>query len=215
MNVGHLKGKIVVDLIEETKPQVMVELGGYVGYSTVLFGDAVRRAGGKRFYSLERNAEFAAVIMSLVNLAGLADFVKVVVGPSADSIERLHAVDELKHIDLMFLDHWKPAYVTDLKLCEQLKLITAGSVLAADNCIEPGNPKYLEYVRSTVREKRQNYGQEPTNNEDADAFAASLKHTYFKSVGIQKPDSTMKGNPNLIYESTMVHSFEPSGEPVS
>ena len=32
MNVGNDKGKIVADLIAERKPQVMVELGGYVGY---------------------------------------------------------------------------------------------------------------------------------------------------------------------------------------
>ena len=31
MNVGDDKGKIVADLIAEHKPQVMVELGGYVG----------------------------------------------------------------------------------------------------------------------------------------------------------------------------------------
>ncbi|MGG6496026.1 UNVERIFIED_CONTAM: hypothetical protein NY603_24215, partial [Bacteroidetes bacterium 56_B9] len=58
-------------------------------------------------------------------------------------------------IDLMFLDHYKPAYTTDLKLCEELKLVTPGSVLAADNVIKPGNPPYLEYVRSSVKEKRE------------------------------------------------------------
>ena len=31
MNVGDDKGRIVVDLIAQHKPQVMVELGGYVG----------------------------------------------------------------------------------------------------------------------------------------------------------------------------------------
>lgn len=31
MNVGDDKGKIVANLIMECKPQVMVELGGYIG----------------------------------------------------------------------------------------------------------------------------------------------------------------------------------------
>ena len=31
MNVGDDKGRIVADLIAERKPEVMVELGGYVG----------------------------------------------------------------------------------------------------------------------------------------------------------------------------------------
>lgn len=215
MNVGADKGKIVVDLIDRVKPQVMVELGGYVGYSTLLFGNAARKAGGKTFYSLERNPEFAAVIMSLVNLAGLDEFIKVVVGPSADSIGRLHAEGGLKHIDLMFLDHWKPAYTTDLKLCEQLRLITTGTVLAADNCIEPGNPPYLEYVRSSVSDKRKKCEQENASEESTDAFASRTKEQYFKSVGIEKLDRQLKGNPSLIYESKMIHSFEPTGVPVS
>jgi catechol O-methyltransferase len=39
---------------------------------------------------------------------------------------------------MMFLDHYKPAYTTDLKLCEELGLIHKGTVLAADNVIKPG-----------------------------------------------------------------------------
>lgn len=215
MNIGDDKGKIVVELIEQVKPQVMVELGGYVGYSALQFGDAARKAGGKKFYTLERNPEFAAVIMSLLNLAGLDQFVQVIVGPSADSIGRLYAGGDLQHIDLLFLDHWKPAYTTDLKLCEQLKLITPGTVLAADNCIDPGNPPYLEYVRSSVQEKRKKCEQDKTSDESIDAFAHRAKEQYIKSVGVEKLDSQLKGNPSLIYESKMVHSFEPTGERVS
>jgi catechol O-methyltransferase len=137
----------------------VVELGGYVGYSCILFGDAVRKAGGQRYYSLEMKPEFAAVIMSLVDLAGLSDVVKVVVRKSDASIARLYHGGILKHIDLMYLDHYKPAYATDLKLCEELGLITPGSVLAADNVIYPGNPPYLEYVMKSVEEKRKRAGE--------------------------------------------------------
>lgn len=190
MNVGEDKGRIVSELIAEVKPQVMIELGGYVGYSALLFGDAVRKAGGKRYLSLERNPEFAAVILSLVDVAGLSDVVKVVVGPSDESIKRLHQEGVIKHIDLMFLDHYKPAYTADLKLCEQLGLIGPGSVLAADNVIYPGNPPYLEYVRSSVKEKRERLAKESDQN------------------------SEINGNPNLQYESKLVKSFEPTGAPV-
>lgn len=216
MNVGDDKGRIVTNLIAEVKPKVMVELGGYIGYSAVLFGDAMRKAGGERYFSLERNPEFASVIMSLVNLAGLSDIVQVVVGPSAESIGRLSKDGTLTHIDLMFLDHYKPAYVTDLKLCESLQLVKPGTVLAADNVIEPGNPPYLEYVRSSVQEKRdkaaKNKGEEaPTV---ADAFKESSKDQYKKREGVEKLQD-VKGNPNLVYQSHLVRSFEPTGEPVS
>lgn len=215
MNVGDDKGKIVRDLITDVKPQVMVELGGYVGYSALLFGDAVKRSGGKKYFSLERNPEFAAVIMSLVDLAGLSDVVKVIVGPSADSIKRLHTEGVLDHIDLMFLDHYKPAYTTDLKLCEHLKLIKPGSVLAADNVIKPGNPPYLEYVRSSVEKKRERYEKGDSNDTETSGFADRTRNQYQAREGDEKLSSEIKGNPNLVYESRLINSFEPTGVPVS
>lgn len=133
MNVGEFKAKIVADLIKEVKPQVMVELGGYCGYSAIAFGAALREAGGKRYYSLESNPEFGAVIMSLADLAGLRDIVKVEIGPSSSTLKRLAQDQTLSKIDLLFLDHYKPLYTPDLKLCEELGLVAPGSVLAADN----------------------------------------------------------------------------------
>jgi len=215
MNVGEDKGKIVRDLITDVKPQTMVELGGYVGYSALLFGDAVKKSGGRRYFSLERNPEFAAVIMSLVDLAGLSDVVKVIVGPSADSIKRLHAEGILQHIDMMFLDHYKPAYTTDLKLCEHLKLITPGSILAADNVIKPGNPPYLEYVRSSVAKKQERYKRGDSNGTEVSGFSDRYMNQYRARVGEEKLSNEIKGNPNLVYESKLINSFEPTGIPVS
>lgn len=215
MNVGDDKGKIVCDLIAEVKPDTMVELGGYVGYSALLFGDAVRKAGGKRYFSLERNPEFAAVIMSLVDLAGLSDVVKVIVGPSAESIKRLHQNGTMKYIDFMFLDHYKPAYTTDLKLCEHLRLVSPGTVLAADNVIKPGNPPYLKYVRSSVAEKRELYEIGGASQPDDAGFKERTKNQYRNREGEEKLSTEIKGNPNLIYESRLVNSFEPTGVPVS
>ncbi|KAF9881789.1 hypothetical protein CkaCkLH20_00935 [Colletotrichum karsti] len=213
MNVGEDKGKIVTDLIAEVKPKIMVELGGYVGYSCILFGAALRKAGGQRYYSLERNPEFAAVIGSLVELAGLSDIVKVIVGPSDASIKRLHEAGELTKIDLMFLDHYKPAYTTDLKLCEQLGVVGPGSVLAADNVIKPGNPPYLEYVRSSVEDKRAAARDVAKKREESGFFDDRTAKQYLKREGEERLDLTRVGNPNLKYESKLVNSFEPTGVP--
>lgn len=179
-----------------------------------MFGDAVRQAGGRRYFSLERNPEFAAVIMSLVDLAGLSDTVKVVVGSSADSIKRLHASGILTQVDLMFLDHYKPAYTTDLKLCEHLKLVTPGAVLAADNVIKPGNPPYLEYVRSSVSSKQKQYESGETNGVETTGFGDRWKDQYKTREGEEKLSTEIKGNPNLVYESELVNSYEPTGVPV-
>ena len=212
MNIGEDKGRILTRLIADIKPKTMVELGGYIGYSTILFAEAVQKVGG-RLFSLERNPEFAAVIASLVDLAGLRDVVKVVVGPSAESIKRIHRDGSLTRIDLMFLDHYKPAYTTDLKLCEHLQLVTPGSVLIADNVIYPGNPPYLEYVRSDVKTKREKYERGEINDDKAN-FEARSRNQYQDREGEEKLSTEVKGDPNLIYESQLTHSFEPTGEPV-
>ena len=209
MNVGQDKGKIVTDLIQETKPRIMVELGGYCGYSTILFGAAVRENGGEKYYSLERSPKFAKNIKKLVEFAGLNDFVEVLVGSSDEGLKTLHSRG-LKTIDMMFLDHYKPAYTTDLKLCENLELVKKGTVLAADNVIYPGNIPYLEYVRSSVEEKRVRFDQEA--KADTKRFLNRSATQYGK---IEELSSEMKGNPNLVYESKLVHSFEPTGIPVS
>ena len=115
----------------------------------------------------------------------------------------------------MFLDHYKPAYVADLKLCEDLKLVTPGTTLAADNVIAPGNPPYLEYVRASVAEKRTACGDNQVSNGVDTRFKDRTANQYLKREGTAKLDISVKGNPNLVYGSKLVHSFEPSGVPVS
>jgi catechol O-methyltransferase len=200
--VGPEKGKVVTDLIAERKPQVMIELGGYVGYSAILFGDAVRRAGGKRYYSLELDPEYAAISNLLLDLAGLRDFVKILVGRSDQSLNKLCTSGEVKQVEILFIDHYKPAYTTDVKLCEQLGMIVPDvSVLVADNVIYPGNPPYLEYVRSTVEKKREASKEGPVRIYKLDGLAASS----VKAFGAEgsTPLFDITGNPNLVYESKL------------
>lgn len=144
--------------------------------------------------------------MSLVNLAGLAGFTEVIVGPGDASIARLYSESRLNRTYLMFLDHYKPAYVPDLKLAEKLRLVSPGSVLAVDNVIKPGNPPYLDYVRKTTKDKRAQLGKVGKSDGMPDQTLQLYKRTYGKMRFNQSP-----GNPNLVYESKLVDSFEPTG----
>lgn len=129
-------------------------------------------------------------IRTLVALAGLDDIVEVVVGQSSESIKTMFGIQTAGNkVDMLFLDHHKPMYIQDLKICESLGVVGQGTVLVADNVIYPGNPQYLKYVRSSVEEKRTAFSQEV--------------------------EESQMGNPNLEYKSELKESFEPSGEPVS
>ena len=148
-----------------------------------MFGDALRKAGGKRYHSVEKSPLIAAIAASLVDLAGLRDVVSITIGTGAEGIQRLYDSGVLKsQLAMAFFDHHKPSYTSDLKLCERLGLVGPGTVLIADNMIYPGNPPYAEWVRATVLEKRE----------------------------LDK-NSKEKGNPNLQYKSRSVTSWEPIG----
>ncbi|KAE8356149.1 S-adenosyl-L-methionine-dependent methyltransferase [Aspergillus coremiiformis] len=201
IHVGPEKGKIVTDLIAERKPQTMIELGGYIGYSAILFADALRRAGGKKYYSLELNPECAAIASLLIDLAGLRDFVQILVDRSDLSLNKLYTTGEVKQVEVLFIDHYKPAYTADLKLCEQLGMIVPDvSVLVADNMIYPGNPPYLEYVRSTVEQKRKAAEKGPTRIFTKDGIPGSNVRNFLGETSV--PLFDLLGNPNLVYEST-------------
>ncbi|KAB8208987.1 S-adenosyl-L-methionine-dependent methyltransferase [Aspergillus parasiticus] len=174
MTVGAPKGKMVTDLIDEIKPKTMIELGCYMGYSATLFGDA---------------------------LAGLRDFVRVIVGRRDVSLDRLYRSGEVSKIELMFLDHYKPAYLTDLKLGEHHGMIVPGLVLAADNVLYPGNPPYLEYVRSSVEQKRETAKGGPMKGYNVERISERQVNSYMPEG--DTPAFEVIGNPNLVYQSVL------------
>ncbi|KAL4807734.1 S-adenosyl-L-methionine-dependent methyltransferase [Aspergillus unguis] len=209
MTVGPEKGPIVTDLINTHKPKTMIELGCYVGYSAILYGDAVRRNGGTRYFSLELNPEFAAIANMLVELAGLRDFVRILVGRSDVLLHKLFESGDVQNVELLFIDHYKPAYTLDLKLCEQLgKIVPGVSVIAADNVIYPGNPPYLEYVRSSVEKKRAEAQKGAAKAYTMDGFGERTVQSFMGAENV--PRFEIVGDPNLVYESVL---RQPEGYP--
>lgn len=207
MNVGKRKGAHVTDLIVNHKPKIMVEFGSYIGYSTILFASALRDNGGSEYVSFEREPKFASVAAGLVELAGLSDLVRFVVGPSSRSLVNEHAAGRLVHTDMVFFDHFKPDYVKDLKILESLGCIREGTVLVGDNVIDPGNPPYLSYVRSSPTEKLQSIN---ANSKDLSAFPSQTVYQYKEYT---EDYTQLQGNPMIVYESRLVLSQEPTGTP--
>jgi catechol O-methyltransferase len=201
MNVGWEKGKIVAEkLIPELQPDFMIELGGYVGYSALFFGSALKRAGGRKYLSLEASPKFAAVAAALVELAGLEDVVEIIVGPCRDSLRKIRQSHPTGAADVLFIDHAKLQYVNDLKLCEELSIVRPGTTVIADNVISPGNPEYRAYVRESTGDKIRRVDQE--------------QKVQMASLADPSKEESL-GNPYLIYDTTLIESWAPTGEPVS
>ena len=140
MNVGDVKGRILVDALQRSGAGHVLELGTYCGYSAILM--AHHLAGEGHVDSLECNAAYAAVARQIIEYAGLADRVTVHEGTAADIIPTLE-----KRYQLVFIDHWKQRYLPDLKRIEQASLIATGSYVVADNIGIFDATGYLDYVR--------------------------------------------------------------------
>ena len=59
-------------------------------------------------------------------------------------------------VDMVFIDHEKESYLSDLWLLEELKVMTTGNpIVVTDNVIYPGAPEYLEWVQASPEQKRE------------------------------------------------------------
>ena len=189
MNVGREKGSTVTDLIARQKPTTLLEIGCYVGFSAILFGNELRKAGGGKYFSLELNPTFVHVSGELTVLAGLDQTVEIIQGPCRESLRKLHQQGAAP-FDMIFIDHAKVLYLNELKLCEELGLVAPGTTVIGDDIIQSNNVEYSAYVREIPAQKKQHFAEEKANKREGDV---SL------------------GNPNLIYETTLFRGRDPTG----
>lgn len=211
MTIGPDKGPYLTELIKKHKPSTVIELGGFVGYSAIILGDALRSAGGKRYLSLEINPVNAAVANLLVELAGLRDIVTIHVAASHVTLAKFVKENVIDHVEFLLFDHWKDRYLPDLWLMENLGLLKPGvTILAADNCVMPGAPEYLEWVRGSKEEKekllKEKYADVlPAGGLKGEELAKAIKEGK-EGVDLEN----VPGIPGYVYESEMT-MFEMGG----
>lgn len=151
INVGDEKGALLDQVIERVKPALVLELGAYVGYSALRIARKLPKGG--RMVSVEFNAANAEIARRVLAHAGVSDRVTVVTGFLGDdgkTLERLSREFGLTPggLDVVFIDHAKEAYLSDLERILAKKWLRAGSVVVADNVGFPGAPEYRAYIES-------------------------------------------------------------------
>ncbi len=142
MTIGDAKGPILDRTVTETKPMVGLELGTYVGYSTIRIRQHMPK--GSMLITLDVNEQFLDIAKQIGKFSGLMGKIDYWLGSLEKHVDRL--VKEYGKIDFVFLDHWKDLYISDLKLLESKNLLKKGSCILADNVLYPGAPEFREYV---------------------------------------------------------------------
>jgi predicted O-methyltransferase YrrM len=138
--VGPEKGQVLAEVVRETKPKRVLEVGTLVGYSAILMGKEL--GGQTRLITIEIHKDEARIAKRNVERAKIQPTVEVIVGDAKEVIPKLRG-----KFDLVFVDAEKSEYLEYLRLV-QAKL-HKGSTLVADNAgiFATEMKDYLDYVR--------------------------------------------------------------------
>jgi caffeoyl-CoA O-methyltransferase len=129
MLTGVVEGRLLEFLVFALRPQRVLELGTYSGYSSLSMA-AVLPAGG-HIDTCEVDETHAAVARRYLDEAGIGDRVTIHLGPALETIERLEG-----EFDLIFIDADKlsyPAYYDAL-----VPRLSPNGIMVLDNTLWSG-----------------------------------------------------------------------------
>jgi predicted O-methyltransferase YrrM len=173
MNIGPDQGKLIELLIKIHKPQRVLEIGSYFGYSAVWLARALKsnlvKAGknagiedceqapggrvAERISSmqyplltcLEKSSKQVPIIKDNLEKAGLSSIAEVLEGDALDFLKR-QSVDSF---DLIFIDADKASYPHYFTFAE--KILRSGGLLLVDNVLGLYDSEVLDLANNDPR----------------------------------------------------------------
>ncbi len=139
-SIGPVKGKILAEVVNKTRPRRILEVGALYGYSAILM--AKNSPPKTEIISVEKNPEHVRIAVENIRQANMEGRIRVIEGDGRTELGKLSG-----SFDLVFLDAEKTQYLAYLKAVE--KNLHKGSVIVADNVgiFKDQMGDYLEYVR--------------------------------------------------------------------
>ena len=126
---GHLQGRILSIFSHMIKPENILEIGTYTGYSAICMAEGLRDGG--KLYTLDINEELEAMVRSYFKEAGVEDKIDYRIGNALDIIPGLNVM-----FDLVFIDADKVNYSNYFDLV--IDKVNAGGFIVADNVLWSG-----------------------------------------------------------------------------
>lgn len=143
-----IRGELIDKVIAEKKPVRCLEIGTYCGYSALRIAKSLPEQGF--LASIEVDPLFAAIATKVIDYAGLASKVKILIGTVESKVQRISDVlgqvpnsegsaPQGRVADFVLCDHSKELFVPDLKLLESWQLVGPGTVVMGDTTVYPGD----------------------------------------------------------------------------
>ncbi len=172
MNVGPEKGEILRYHLVKSKPNNVIELGTFIGYSAVLISSTIGEKS--KLTSIDSDSHSIEIAKELINFAGLDDKVNFMHGNAEEIIPELNF-----NADFVFIDHAKKKYLSDLKLLEREEIVIKNCTVFADNVgiFKDEMVEYFDHVRNSGKYQSQNFSSKlEYRNNIYDAVEISIKN---------------------------------------
>jgi predicted O-methyltransferase YrrM len=133
IQVSAPQGKLLHLLARMQKARNILEIGTLAGYSTIWLARTLPPDG--HLTTLELDSKHAQVARANIERAGLADRVRICVGPAMESLAQLQK-EKCEPFDLVFIDADKPSTPDYFKWA--LEHSRTGTLIIADNTVRNG-----------------------------------------------------------------------------
>ena len=152
---GHLQGTFLRFLCMLLKPQEILEIGTFTGYSAVAMALGAPQA---RVHTIEANPELEEIILHHIHLAGLEERITLHMGDAPEIIPTLD-----QSWDLVFIDADKPNYLNYYRMVAGK--MNPGGIILADNVLWDGkvlnDPEVMDRDTRAIHEFNQFVQQDP------------------------------------------------------
>lgn len=150
MASGHLQGRILKMLVAMVRPDNILEVGTFSGYSAICLAEGLPPGG--RVYTFEKNDEQEDFTRPWIEGSPVADRIEFIIGDAITEAPRLGIT-----FDMVFIDGDKRTYMETYEMA--LGVLRAGGFILADNTLWDGHVTDHAYDRD-----RQTQGIEAFND---------------------------------------------------
>lgn len=123
---GHLQGRVLYMLVQMIRPQFVLEIGTYTGYSAICMAQALPEGG--KVLTIDHNDEIEKFARTYFEKAAVNHLIDFRVGDALEIISNLEQAP-----GLVFIDADKPQYIDYYEAI--LPKMKPGSFLIADNVL--------------------------------------------------------------------------------
>lgn len=126
---GHLQGRLLSMMSHMKKPQTILEIGTYTGYSAICLAEGL--AEGGQLITIDVNDELEDLVRTNIRLAGMEHCIELKIGDAADIVSTLPGP-----FDLVFIDADKENYSLYYDLI--FNRVPLQGIIIADNVLWSG-----------------------------------------------------------------------------